>query len=366
MKFIDQLPTDAAPCVTIYISLEHESETAREKNAIRLKNARQEVEKAMENDALPEDLGKSILTKLDEITSSDDRWDLRGHTLAIFAAGDKFYKAYLSKRVDDRLHIGDHFYILPTLRAEAAGESFAVLDVDQERANLIYVHGKSTNKLELLGGGVAAVPPDEHERSDQLQFHTTGGGEAQFHGQGQAEHAAEERLRRWIDEVSEKLYDELYGSQLPVICAADEKIFGHLREENEYEHLHTEDCLPAATDDGLSDDAWEKARGWIRSRRDERHQQQLEKVQAAIAHGQGDTKLGSIRSAAEQGKVDVILLADTLDDSAGGHRIRLEITPDQKTINEAALFALKTGANVFVVPEENMPDNNKMMAAYRY
>lgn len=369
-RLLKLLPAGAPPRVSVYVSLEHESPTARDANAIRWKNARGALERNLEDTDLEEKQVSEILNHFDLVVENDESWDLRGQALALFGGTDGFQGAYLPRAVDDQVHVGDEYYVLPALPALTNQPTFAILNVDQERARILFVHGRKTTEKMLLTDGVSGQSPDEHQRDDQLQMHTAGKGNQQggaiFHGQGQDEHAAEERRRRWVDDVAQALAKELYNSHLPVVCATDETLFGILREENEYPLFFAEDCLPAPVVDKLPENTIDQAREWIRNKQEAEWVEQLNKVRAAIAHEQGATKLGAIKGAAEQGKVATLILANSLDESAGAHDVRTSLSKQQVDINVAALRALETDANVIVIPTEKLPEGNTVMASYRY
>lgn len=360
------------PLLTAYVSLEHESESAREANSIRLKNVRQAAERILSDSPQESGGADGWLSRIDRIAEQDDRWDLRGAALAVFLDAENTHHRYLPSHVDDRVHFGAAYYLLPALRAEVDNESVLLLDMNRERARLLYLRGDKTVVTELADGGVAAQKPDEDDRSDQLQMHTVGnvgasGGAAVFHGQGQAEHAAEERLRRWVKVVAEKVSAELQNVEIPLLFAGDDKLLGLYRAENEYTHFVESIGLPALEGDAVSSEMRETALNSMRELNATAREETVGMVKSAVAHERGATGASQIIKAAQQGRVEIAILANTLDpNSAGGHDVRTGLTNEQQKANTAVIDVLQSGGEVLVVPEESMPDSTLIAAGFRY
>ncbi len=356
---------------SIYLPLDGPSPEGREKNRIRLDNALSGLKHMLEEcDQLDEDKADAIYNGAAATLQQDDDWDLHGSTIVVSATHDTVTCQYLPKKVDARVVIDSRFYLVPAIMASHGRLQIRVLNMSQDKAELVSLTGMGVETKTLDDTGVEGMPPAEDDRSDQLQFHgvdVPGGGQAAiFHGQGQDEHAAEERLRRWVKHVADAVHDELYESDIPLVFAGPDRLFGVYKEHNTYsgfvEDVHVNSDSPDGLDDERVKEVYRIASEYV-AKNDEEY---CTYVLSKESHGDGSTDLADLAESVALGRIETLLVADELDNSAGSHDLIRGMEEDEAQLNKVISDAIMMGAKVRCVAPDQLPDGVKIAASYRF
>lgn len=353
-RYAAMMTDGETPIASIYISLDSHDEDARESNRIRSKNARQALAAALdENDGVDEHNAEQMLKHFDALEANDERWDLHGAALAMAVTPDRATIQYLGHKVDDRVVVDRQFYLLPTLRGLRDRTMLAVLDLNQDAARLMALRETTFDPNLLNGASTRGAEAGEHH-------------DVPLHGQGQAEHAGEERLRRWVGEVAEAVNHAMHNRDLPLVFAGHEELFGLYKQENQYWNFYSDTHVASLPKDPADESRAKEIRELLDDLEDKSNEKLASAVCSAVSHQKGSTSAKEIAKAGAEGRVEILLLADNLDESAGAHTLATTVTPEQARINEAVCAAVTTGAKIATVSGDQMPDGATIAAAYRY
>jgi len=367
-KFKPYIADKGGPVISMFVPIERGEPNSPQTNQIRLKNALTSVNRAVEDDPnfTAQDRNR-IYDGIEKLIDENYDWDRRGHSFASAITPDDITTGYLSRQVAPRVVVDDRLFALPLLRLTASEQVVAILDMDRDRALLHMVNGSVIESRLLSDAGVQGMGADDDDHSDQLQGHTAGrdGGSTQFvvHGQGQATHIERERLERWTNEIAQKLEQEMRNSDIPLLFAGDETLFGLYRKKNRYANFFDDHAAAAVTPDGIPASTLKDAKSISKQQVHRQIEYLNSAVRTATSAGRGSDQIRVIESAAVEGRIDTLLIADVLEDTSNdtnGNGKALQV------VNRAACETIDKGGTVAVIAAADMPEGKPYQAAFRY
>lgn len=366
--------TPKSTCISIYMPAE-KAGTETRKNPIRFKNLIGEAEEKIAK------LNKST-TKLVEVLNSAkgyienyNFWQHQDHGLVFFinADGIRYYR--LPYSFEQQVEVGEHFYLKPLLPVITHNSKFYLLTLAQNQVQFFLGSHYSINQIDLPESVPAslaeALKYDDPEK--QLQYHSgDAGGSPVYHGQGVGTTDNKNEIKRFFQQIDSGLQEVLQEENTPLILAGVEYLLPIYHEANSYSNLLETGIIgnPENVDASeLHSEAWKIIEPHLMAER----KQEIDKYHQLSNTDSASSKLEQIVAATVNGQVDTLFIkADTQhwgEFDPQTNELQLHTETNKNSVELVDLVATNTyvqGGKVYVLEEEEMPENASMLAIFRY
>lgn len=366
-------------CVSLFMPTYRAHGDARQ-DPIRLRNLLRDAERLLVERGVEPERAAAILRPVHDLNADESFWKKQRRGLAVFCASDFFRAYHLPIEVRERVEVAGHFYLRPLMPLHQTRGRFYVLALSLNRVRLFEGRRDEIFELDLEGfvpGSFDdALGYDQYDSTVQVHSTSTSGPGRQpgmVHGHGDDD---QEKLKkdvlRYFQLVAEGLTRVVRDKSAPLVLAAVEEHFPLFRSANRHPRL-VDGGIPGNPDalaaHELYDKAWELVEPWLLKARDEA----LERFTELRASAKVSSGLEDVVRAAEQGRVDVLLLAEEPEvwgawnpDHAGVEVHRERQSGDDDLLELAAASTLTFGGTVFTVTPDRLPDGGPAAAVYRY
>lgn len=352
----------AAGCVSIYLRtgrMPEQSEEAR----IRLRNfvdaASAQLAAAGSGAAELDALSAAVAELLDDRAF----WSYQSETLVIFASSGRLATYRVANRLPELLEVADRYLVKPLLRAVTFPQTAFVLALSQNHVRLIEATADGT----AYTVDVPGLPADA---ASAVGLPSISGRTAD--GRVQGSEGRKVRLAEYCRAIEVELRPVVNRSGIPLILAATQPIDGIYRSVNTYTDLLDESIK--GNPDEVSDNELSTA---SRPILDALYAAQLhdvrEELQTRQAQGRGVSDLSDIARAATFGAIDTLLfdfervVPGVVDDETGAVRFDDDETAgNYGVLDEIARRALLTGAKLYAVRADDLPDGVAALASVRF
>lgn len=359
-------------CVSIYLPT-HRKGADVQQDSIRLKNLLIRAEEALKARGARWDAIEAALGDSRALLDNEFFWQHRGDGLAIFARPGETKMWRTGIQFAEDVTVNNRFDLAQMMRLLATDGRFYILSLTEKQVKLLEATRFSVSEvsLERVPTSLAeALKTDDKEK--QLQFRSSGGRTAAFHGHRYDTSENKEDLKRYFNIVDRGIEPLLKRFPAPVVLAGVEYYFPLYRE--------------VANIPGLIE-------GGVKGNTDVIHDHELhkaawdvvypvfKKVQGdAIARykqldGTGQTTHGieATATAAFQGKVDSLFI-DTEPDVWGvfdemQQKVAIsdhQQPDDLELISETTLAVLANRGRVFTMKSDEVPNGGPIAAVLRY
>ncbi len=306
-------------------------------------------------------------------------WKRQARSLAIFCAPD-FFRCYrLPLELGERVVVSDRFYLRPLAPLLASDGRFYVLALSLGHVRLLEARRGELRRLPLDGVPRSFEEALGYEQYDSgVYSHTSspsglGRQPAIFHGHGDNDQEKLDKdILHYFQLVSKGLAGVLEDHAAPLVLAAVEEHFPRYRDANKHPQLLETGIVgsPERTSDRqLYEKAWEVVEAFFLARRDGA----LERYSELKGSGRAANAMTELMRAADQGRVDVLLLDDrtelwgTYDPTMAALEVHAEPEiGDEDLLDKAAFYTLARGGTVFTVDTGAVPDGGPAAAILRY
>ena len=361
-------------CISIYMPAEKAGAETR-KNPIRFKNLLREAEDKIEQ------IGSSTKELVDSLQSArayiDDRdfWQHQDCGLAFFinADGIKYYR--LPYNFEQLVEVGDRFYLKPLLPVITNNNKFYLLALSQNQVQFFLGSHYRIDEIKLPESVPAslaeALKYDDPEK--QLQYHSGDNTNSPiYHGQGVGTTDNKEDIKRFFQKIDNGLQETLQEENTPLVLAGVEYLLPIYHEVNSYSHLLKKGIIGNPENVALADlhqQAWKIIEPHLTA---EKHQA-MNKYNELSNTEEASSELEQIVSAAANGQVDTLFIAahsqywGKFEPQTNKVEIYTEATEDSVDLLDfAATKTFLQGGKVYILEEEEMPENTKVLAIFRY
>jgi hypothetical protein len=309
-------------------------------------------------------------------------WQHQSHGLALFLDGTEARRYQLPIPLTEQVVVGMGFHVKPLLPALAADGAFHVLTITADEVRLFDAsrfalsETASDDLPEALGEVTGEGDYENPVQAPPVARPHTAGisiGNAQVYGDS-PEDWRKGRLVEYVRRITSALEDRLAADAVPVVLVADAETGGHFRKLTNLGPLlaGVVETNPAAMDPAALHEA---AYALVQPRFDADRQVAHERF--AALHGSGDARavadMDAILSAAEEGRVDTLLLAEGTSLPGDHDETSHEVAINQEVaeaggdpLEAAAVRTLRKGGNVYILSDEKMPEGSSMAAILRY
>lgn len=357
---IDFLASVSTPgSVSIYTPagpLSSDGERAR----IELKNQLRDVITQLEASNAPKQTVNGIKEKVESLLNNTMFWQYQSNSLAIFVNDDTFETYRLPNKLTATVDVADRFYIKPLVRTITFSQSAYVLALAGNSVRLISV--TPDQPAEVLDAEGLPTSLDSHLNLDL-------GGKGTY---GRTNENPEVRAMQYTSAVNKAVLPIVRRSNLPLILAAAEPLGSAYRRTNAYKRL-LDQSITGNPENESPEALADKARPIL----DEVYKDELAKVadnfQAKAAQGLGSTNIEVAAQAALMGAIDTLMvdmdqrIPGFIDEETGYVRTSVEDNAENYGVGDEILRrALTSGARVYAIRAEDMPDGAAIAATFRF
>jgi hypothetical protein len=260
--------------------------------------------------------------------------------------------------------------VLPWL---AAGRRFYVLALSQNAVRLIRGTYDGPVRVPLSGPADMEAALRLHD-SDEMSFaHTFSGGtgsrrKAAYHGHGVGIDDSKDDLLLYFRAIDRALHPVLKNEHAPLVVAAVDFLMPIFREACHYPHLFPAGIAGSPerrSDRRLADEA----RQLLAPTAGQAARDAIATYRQLNGTGRTMHDVAEVVAAAYRGEVETVCLAagrdvwGRFDPATGGAIVYVDHSSgDEELTNLAAVFALRHGRHVHVLPPEEMPDGATIVA----
>lgn len=188
---------------------------------------------------------------------------------------------------------------------------YFILAVSKNRAQLFEVTGDT-----VLPRGVDGMPASMEdawkgmERHDEsVQSHSSGNGNAMFHGQGGAKDVEEQEENQYMHALAKSLHTLLHEERRPLVFAGVTEEYGMFKKFDASGYL-LEDYIQGSPDHHTSEELKAKADPIVRGHMLKQGEMFVEMYGNLLGTGRTSNDIDTILEAAEAGKVDLLLVTE--------------------------------------------------------
>lgn len=380
-KIVKEFPNDIifdpkGACVSLYQTT-HKSRPENMQDPIRFKNLLQEIENSLKKDFSQEEI-VAIMKPFNDIAQDKIFWNNVTEGLAILANKDNCVVYKLNREVEELAIVANSFHIKPLIRNFQSADSYHILGITRDDFNIYEGNRYGIEMIELdkdIPKTLKEVLGDEYTDSHVQTGRYSGGstGTPVFHGQGGRKDEIEIDTEKYFRYIDKFILDNFSNPmRLPLMLVALDEHQGEFRNISKNNYLleakinKDPESLPREEIRKLT---WEKMEPfYIEKTKDivERYSLQRSKFLAT-------DDLSEIARAALEGKIDTLMIEYGNIEPGRVNRVSGEIErgniEDPKlddVIDDLGELALKSKAEVVVLPKERMPSTTGIAAIFRY
>lgn len=359
------------PCVSLYLPLNRETGN-KDENARLLERAIADAEWRLIGHDLSAKGAAQFLGPARSIIPQ-----LREHgdalSIAMFLSPSFFQVRLLSLYCARSIAIGPRFHISPLLPSALLAMQYYILAVSKHKSRFFEVtDGEIAEKS--IEGMPASVDEawegmERHEKS--LQFHSSGSGEAMFHGQGGAKDTEDTETEVYLHKIAKSIHTAVHEQHAPLVFAGVEELFGHYRALDTSGMLQDE-YIRGNPDDLKLEELLERSKPIVEKVMAKHNEELLESYGNLSGTGRTSVDLQTVLDAAHRGKVELLFVAEGTEqwgiyDSASGHLSlhKSQEDGDEGLLGVAAAHTIRHRGRVATLPKEKMPEGGVVAAILR-
>ncbi len=346
-----------------------------QQDRVRLRNLLREAEQRLDARGGSTDILMPVRALLEKRVF----WKKQARSLAIFCAPDFFRFYRLPFHLNERAVVSDRFYLRPLAPLLASSGRFYILALSLNHLRLLEARRGELRRVPLEGVPRSFEEALGYEQYDSgVYSHTSspsglGRQPAMFHGHGDNDQEKLDKdIQHYFQLVAKGLAGVLEDPNAPLVLAAVEEHFPRYRGANKHSQMLASGIVgsPERTSDRqLYEKAWEIVEPFFLAQRDSA----LERYSELKGSGRAANVMTELMKAADQGRVDVLLLDDrtelwgTYDPTMAALEIHAEPeVGDEDLLDKAAFYTLSRGGTVFTVDSGAVPDGGPAAAILRY
>lgn len=355
-EFIDQALSTPGPWVSIFLPTYRtgrETLMARDQFSNLLGLAEKQLDEAGHEDI------DGLLGQARELTENWNFWQNQSDGLAVYAAPGVFRTFRLPTALPDEAHVGDEPRFHPIAQLLSDRGTFYVLALASNSVRLLEGTRASVGELDLADAP-ESVDDLSGDRDPQAQLQhspqSRGGNIVNFHGHG-GDDPSEQNVERFFRAVASSV-DAIMGRTVahPLVLATVDanqavyrRVSNHRRPLDEVVSGNPEHLSPR----DLHEKAWPIVREFAR----QADHELAERYGALIGTGKASADVALIGKAAQEGRVDVLILGPqpTVPDG------QANLVEDP--VDELIAHTLRNSGSIVVVDDEEAPE---VRAIFRY
>lgn len=370
------LASHEPPCLSLYQPT-HRAHPDKQQDPIRFRNLVRELELSLGQKYAGRE-SAPILRPFHDLAENGHFWNYALDGIAVFATSDLFTVYRLQRPVRELAVVADSFHTKPLMRILQSADRYHVLGLSRHEATLFEGNRYALDQVELAPGfprtasEVVGVKEGEPERKTRV-YGPAGPSRTTRHGTEVRQDAIDSDTERFFRAVDEAVLEQYSRpSSMPLLLAALPEHHHLFRavSRNPFLMPGTIDIHPSALPiDELRERAWQLVLPLYL----ERLSGFIDQFGASRAEDRSGADLAEIARAAAAGRISTLLIeADRVvpghfDSETGAIEFApLDDPGVDDLLDDLGEHALKTGAEVVIVPAERMPTDTGVAAIYRF
>ncbi|GAB2608716.1 baeRF7 domain-containing protein [Belliella aquatica] len=379
--FINLSKKKGNPFVSIYSPTSRQSSEGYKKDQIHFKNQLQEVTIKLEKDHNIENKEiKNLLSPAFELLDDQTFWQNNSDMLACFISSEGMEVIKVPIDLENGQNfIGEKPLLLPMIPELSDDGHYYILLLNLDK-NLLYEATRNTVQEIILDREEVAVSFTTEEKEDENQKQLQGQGGsgnagAMYHGHdGGSDEVKKVTILNYFHRMTNMLEPKLNNNPLPLVLAGVDYLIPIFKEATKYNHLldgHVSGAYGEKDMMTLHQKSWEVVAPFFEKERIKRKEAFNQKAADGLAISNDNLK---IIKAALTGGIDTLLvnmnhkhLFGTYDPET--HQINVSEKQENTghcLIDEAAARTVEYKGKVYMVEEENMPEEAQVAAILRY
>ncbi|MBD0267397.1 MAG: hypothetical protein ICV77_03790 [Cyanobacteria bacterium Co-bin8] len=365
------------PSVSLYLPTQVAGPETRQ-NPILFKNLVREAEAQLQDSGLSSSEIASLLEPATTLLEGHfEFWQHQDHGLAFFLTrnGSRSYRLPLS--FDALAVVSDQLHLTPLMPLFSGTGYFYILALSQEHVRLFQAteHAIAEISLEEVPKNIdEALQYDTQEDLERRQATASGvgGSSGTYHGQGIDPAIDKESIHQYFLVLDKALHPYLREETAPLVLACVDYQHSIFKSASKYNHLldqHISGSPEIMKPEELHTAAWPLVEPYFR----EAQEQAVNQFHELQGTGKAGVQIEQIVPAAYRGQIDTLFTVanvhcwgqyDPDTDTLEQHEPNQP--EDSDLLNFAAVQTLLQGGTVFVVDQEEMPEDAPVAAIYRY
>lgn len=369
------LLVEAEGCVTLYLPT-FKTGPEVQQAPILLKNLTKEAEERLVRLGRRRPEVLEFLKPLDQLLHDSEFWKHQEEGLALFLTPDRFETFRLPHRFEPSISVDHRLNVRPLLPHLHGDGVFYLLAVSQNDVRCF--KGSRTDMEEL---DIESLPlnKDQALGLDKSQSITLKNGPgASFgvptHGSLELSDIEKNEVRQYFRKVDQALSEILKAEKAPLIFAGVEAHFALYKEANTYPHLFGE-CLKGNPE--VLSPAQLHSKAWPLVQNHFMSPFYAAREKFSMLHGKNSplasAKFEEIFFAAHQSRIETLMVSKTASQWGTFDLEQLQLEPVQEVLPEhrdllSAMLpaAIQSGATVYTLDLEEMPEGEPIAALFRY
>ncbi|MFO7852163.1 MAG: hypothetical protein ACQERS_04905 [Bacteroidota bacterium] len=366
-------------CISIYVPTSRAGEKVISKHAQKkLKNKLKEIRSDLVEAGMNEKETGSLLKPAEELLEDDNFWRKQSDGLAIFIKRNDMKWFTLPVHFEEKIYIGDHFYLLPLFPFFNNDGEFYLLALSQKEVKLYECSKNYITEIvidDLIPGSLEDVVGYDYEEKS-LQYRTGHGGDggAMFHGQGRSKDKDKEEIVRYFRAVDKGLMELLADDKKPMVLACVDYYYPVYKRLTAYPELF-EKFVNGNPDDEdplvLHSEAWLLIKDHFRKQRGNK----INQFRELSGSDKTAVTTGDVVTASVDGRVDTLFIVEGKDKYGNydPEKRKVYISPGERKQGDVSLFnfsainTLLNGGWVYISTEDEMPSKDtEINAILRY
>lgn len=364
------------PCLSMFMPT-HKTGAEIKQDQIRFRNLLREADEKLASLGLRNQEVKEFLEPLQGLAANVFFWRKQNDGLAIYISRGVFHSLSLPLPFEELLVISDRFHIKPLLPLFGPVPRYYLLALSQNNLQLYEGTADRLQEVDMKTlpvSMVAALKYDEPEK--QVRFRA-GAGMAGERGSMMSGHGAEiddtkDNLLKYFRQIDRGVREYLREERAPLVIAGVDYLFPIYKEVNSYPHLMEEGIAgnpKDASTEELHRQAWSIVKPHFRKARENA----LAQYGKSSGTGLASNELGDIVSAACHGRVGHLFIARNArqwgyfdQEKAAIRLIDSHESGSEDLLDFSAVHTYLANGSVFVLSQEEMPDDKPLAAVFRY
>jgi hypothetical protein len=362
--------------ISLYAPMHRVGKDTRE-NPIRFKNLLQSAREQLERQGFKKDDLDDLFGEAAAKVDDYDFWQNQSSGLATFITPGRTEMFQVPLGLPEFVTVGKHFYLRPLIPVVFDDKHFFVLAVTLKKVRLFEATRDTFEELDLESLERVPTSLEEATRFDVHQEQMAprdvsagaAGSEAVFHGQAD-EDTKKEDIRFFFEHLENGVTKLLASEQAPLVFVGVEYLFPIYREANHYRALHDE-AVTGSPDEWPDREIHRRAWELLAPRFEARKEAALERFGSARSSDKGSAQLSEILPAAQDGRVETLLIREGARRWGVYHEEerRISLQDSDNVDNDdlydlATLYTLQGGGTVMMV--DALPGDDNVAAIYRY
>ena len=345
----------------------------RQQNPIRFKNLLNDAEKQLISGGMKSDEAESFLQPAKKLLDEPRFWSAMEYGLVIYLAPGYFDVFRLPYSVDEMVYVNTEFRITPLLPMTSTSGSFCILAVSLEKPRLLRCTRDRVDDITPAEAPGSIKQWLDEKPEQQVQFHTGNkeGEGAMYFGHGATDEQTQKLIENYLRELEKPMSRALNRTNDPMVLIGLTANLAAYRKANRYyrtmdqEIRHNPDDL---SDRQLRDKGWNivrdhflgdmyKALELFRKSPSDKVSRDPTEIITATVMGKSDT-LFIHHNAVRWGRYDESRHEVLYHDKPAGDDVDL--------MNWLSIRGLQTGSNVYILGDQEMPDQAEVAAVFRF